>query len=77
MNSKQVCPGFLGLIKGEDMIDEEVLPKDAYELVKYLDHLFPDKIVTAEQSPYEQGKLHGIIELIRRLKYVYTEEKDE
>lgn len=59
------------------MNEEEVLPKDAYELVKYLDRLFPDRIVTAEQSPYEQGKLHGIIEVIRRLKYVYTEEKDE
>jgi hypothetical protein len=58
------------------MLEEEELPKTAYDLVYiFLDKLYPDRIVTAEQSPYEQGKSHGIIELIRMLKLKY--EKDE
>lgn len=57
--------------------EDEVLPKDIYGLVTFLNEMYPDKIVTAEQSPYEQGKIHGIIELIRMLKSRYNYEKDE
>jgi hypothetical protein len=57
------------------MEEEEGLPNKASDLITLLEKLYPDKIVTAEQSPYEQGKSHGIIELIRMLKLKY--EKDE
>jgi hypothetical protein len=49
--------------------EEQQLPTTTVELVKYLEKVYPDKIVTAEQSPYEQGLQHGVINLIRMLKY--------
>ena len=48
--------------------DFDYLPPTTIELVEWLEELYPDKIVTREQSSYEQGYQHGIIELIRNLK---------
>ena len=45
----------------------DTLPHSTLDLLKMLEQEYPDKIVTKELSPYEQGKLHGAIELIRSL----------
>jgi hypothetical protein len=42
----------------------------------WFENAYPDKIVTAEQSPYEQGKIHGVIELIRKLKQINNEREE-
>lgn len=64
------------------MIKEEhddYLPATAIELVEMLSEHYPDKIVTRELSPYEQGKLHGVIDVIRilRLRYSLDEELED
>ena len=53
--------------------EEESLPTSLDELIDWLDRAYPDKIVTAEQSPYDQGKLHGRVELIRVIKQIQKE----
>lgn len=53
--------------------DEHNLPTSLDELIDWLDRAYPDTIVTAEQSPYEQGKLHGRVELIRTIKQIQKE----
>jgi hypothetical protein len=58
-------------------LEEQQLPTTTKELVEYLDTVYPDKIVTAEQSPYEQGLQHGVINLIRMLKYNLEIEEGE
>ena len=60
------------------MEDELAAPRPSEELVLWLEMLYPDKIVTAELSPYEQGKQHGIIEIVRYLRalHEYNEEED-
>lgn len=45
----------------------EKLPLKTLDLLRQLEVDYPDKVVTKEMSPYEQGKLHGVIELIRYL----------
>ena len=60
------------------MNEEQQLPASAIDLVKWLDSNYPDKIVTRELSPYEQGRLHGVIDLIRALRVSYSlEELDD
>ena len=46
----------------------ESLPIKSLDLLKQLEKDYPDKIDTRETSAYEQGKQHGVIELIRYLK---------
>lgn len=48
----------------------EDLPLKTLDLLKQLEKEYPDKIVTRELSPYEQGKLHGAIDLIRYLRHL-------
>lgn len=55
---------------------EEQLPTTLDELVDWLDKNFPDKIVTAELSPYDQGKQHGVIETVRLIKQLQKELKE-
>ena len=50
------------------MTQEVNLPTTIDELIEWLDEVFPDKIVTAELSAYEQGKQHGVIETVRYIK---------
>ena len=50
------------------ILDTDILPSTTIELVEWLEELYPDSIVTREQSSYEQGYQHGIIDLIRNLK---------
>ena len=45
----------------------EELPLKTLDLLRQLEDMYPDKIVTRELSPYDQGKQHGVIELIRHL----------
>lgn len=52
------------------------LPKIDESLIKWLEYAYSDKIVTAEQSAYEQGKLHGNIEVVRRIKEIYESEEE-
>ena len=54
----------------------EKLPQNSLDLIRILDEEYPDIIITKELSPYEQGKLHGAIELIRRLKNLTNEGGD-
>lgn len=61
-----IFKGDLKMIEKDE--DVYVMPLEAIE---YLERSFPDKIVTAEQSPYEQGYTHGIINLIRALRADY------
>lgn len=49
------------------------LPSKSLDLLKQLEKDFPDTMITKELSPYEQGKLHGIIDLIRYLKRIEQE----
>ena len=44
------------------------LPLKTLDLLTQLEKEYPDKIVTREQSLYEQGRLHGFIDLIRKLR---------
>ena len=44
------------------------LPSKTLDLLKALEDEFPDKIITKEMNPYQQGRLHGVIDLIRRLR---------
>ena len=46
----------------------EELPGDTLTLIKELEKLYPDTVQTRELGAYEQGKLHGAIDLIRHLK---------
>jgi|JYMV01.1.fsa_nt_gi hypothetical protein len=46
----------------------ERLPTKTLDLLRQLEKDYPDSIQTKEMSPYEQGKQHGVIELIRYLK---------
>jgi len=54
--------------QGETIMNEEGLPSHTRDLVTLLEQLFPDRIVTAELSAYEQGRQHGVIDLIRTLR---------
>lgn len=44
------------------------LPVKTLDLLRQLEKEYPDKVITRELSPYEQGKQHGVIDLIRYLK---------
>jgi hypothetical protein len=44
------------------------LPAKTTALLKQLEEDYPDRIMPVEQTPYQQGKQHGVIELIRHLK---------
>ena len=44
------------------------LPAKTLDLLRQLEKDYPDIIQTHEMSAYEQGKLHGVIDLIRYLK---------
>jgi hypothetical protein len=44
------------------------LPLKTLDLLRQLEKEYPDRIVTKELSAYEQGKLNGVIELIRHLQ---------
>ena len=46
----------------------EQLPVKTLDLLRRLEEDYPDKVVTREMSPYEQGRLHGVIELIHHLQ---------
>lgn len=45
----------------------EHLPPKTLDLLRQLEEAYPDKIITRELSSYEQGKQHGVVELIRHL----------
>ena len=44
------------------------LPLKTLDLLRQLENDYPDRIITKEMSLYEQGRLHGIIDLIRHLQ---------
>jgi len=44
------------------------LPSKTLDLLRQLEKEYPDSVVTKEMSPYDQGKLHGVIEMIRLLQ---------
>jgi len=46
----------------------ESLPTKSLDLLRQLETDYPDRVDTRESSAYEQGKQHGIIELIRYLQ---------
>lgn len=46
----------------------EKLPIKTLDLLRKLEEDYPDRVVTREMNPYEQGKQHGVIELIRHLQ---------
>ena len=46
----------------------ESLPLKPLDLLRQLEEDYPDRVETRELSAYEQGKQHGVIELIRYLK---------
>ncbi len=46
----------------------ENLPLKTLELLRQLELDYPDRMITRELSPYEQGKVHGVIDLLRHLK---------
>ena len=48
------------------------LPYNTLDLLKALEEEYPDKVVTKEMSAYQQGRLHGVIDLIRRLRKLET-----
>jgi hypothetical protein len=50
------------------------LPLKTLDLIKILETEYPDRIVTKQMDPYEQGRLHGVIELLRRLRKLETGE---
>lgn len=50
------------------------LPSKSYDLIKLLEEMYPDKIVTRELSAYEQGYQNGVIDLIRKLKLLLESE---
>ena len=56
------------------MQEEEQLPTTIVELADWLDNAYSDKIVTRELSSYEQGLLHGQIEVVRKVKELITKE---
>lgn len=45
------------------------------KVLQKLKEVYPDKIVTRELSSYEQGKLHGAIDVVRYIERL-LEEKD-
>ena len=58
-----------------EMNEDKVAPVTE-ELVVWLESNYPDRIVTAEQSPYEQGIVHGVILLIRTLRNILEDERE-
>lgn len=46
------------------------LPTKSVDLLRYLEQVYPDKVIAKELSPYEQGLQHGVINLIRHLQQV-------
>jgi len=56
--------------------EDDFLPTTTVELIKWLDERYPDTIVTRELSPYEQGYINGVINLIRTLKATLKQEKE-
>jgi hypothetical protein len=46
----------------------ENLPAKSLDLLRQLETNYPDRVDVRERSPYEQGKQHGVIELIRYLQ---------
>ena len=53
------------LFKGIKM---ERLPVKTLDLLRQLEADYPDRIITKEISPYDQGYRNGVIDLIRHLK---------
>lgn len=43
------------------------LPSTTIDLLKKLEEMFPDQMVTEEMSDFERGKKAGVIELLRLL----------
>jgi len=46
----------------------ERLPVKTLDLLRQLEVDYPDRIITKEISPYDQGYRNGVIDLIRHLK---------
>ncbi len=46
----------------------EELPIKTLDLLRQLEVDYPDRVITKETSPYDQGYIHGVIDLIRHLK---------
>jgi|APSaa5957512535_1039671.scaffolds.fasta_scaffold05739_9 hypothetical protein len=44
------------------------LPVKTLDLLRKLEQDYPDRVITRELSSYEQGKVNGVIELIRHLQ---------
>ena len=65
MNPNQANPRF-----SLNIMDK--LPYNTLDLLKALEEEYPDKVVTKEMSAYQQGRLHGVIDLIRRLRKLET-----
>ena len=57
-------------------IEEQQLPTTIEGLIEWLEETYPDKIVTRELSPYEQGYQNGVINLIRTLRFNYLEREE-
>jgi hypothetical protein len=44
------------------------LPSNTLDLLKELERMFPDQMVTEQMSDFERGKKAGVIDLLRLLK---------
>ena len=44
------------------------LPRDTLVLLKELERMYPDQMVTEQMSDFERGKQAGVIQLLRLLK---------
>jgi len=54
-----------------------VLPRKTLDLLRQLEKEYPDKIITRELSPYDQGKIHGVTQLIRHLQQLEKGEDED
>lgn len=49
---------------------------DIIKLIEQLEDAYPDRVMTTrELSPYEQGKQHGKIEIIRYIKQLIEDDE--
>ena len=58
--------------------EKQLLPTTLEDLVHWLGEVYPETqtIVTAEQSAYEQGVLHGKVLIIEKIKEINNDLKE-
>ena len=58
--------------------DKQLLPTTLEDLVHWLGEVYPETqtIVTAEQSAYDQGVLHGKVLIIEKIKEINNDLKE-